>query len=924
MSVWEAGKARSDERGESNDRSILFYGLDQDEIPQRSGDDSFARRWEVPSDAWDAFALNELDQQELSSNNLPAVRGYSAFNVPALPARLSCFGTWIANVTCQPSAVWWAARQDSLHPDYRRSIERGLPRLHDKIDRGVQNLWEYLLEAWNNPPADSRRDWYKLKRDLEKDGWSLGGVRRFVKLSEPCLKVRPALMSRSVPPAADEEFRIFDLACIEVQCPVPPNDADVPVEWLHYLIQGLRTNLEAAARLHEEVDDYHRFHISPIAADDRSDISDYQRTHDFSGCVVSFASLYERLITVDAQRAREEFKAWPSNEGTAFARLRFWASGKREIATPEEFTQVILGLSDDVFWDTYHQRDLLIVLGARWAEVPDDDRQEIETRLLRGPSRYEDEDDSYTERIAWAVLERLQWLRTHECEFSFDVESEIARRRPDAPNWKPEYAEHAAESREMRGGWLVTDTEHGALIREPIDSILSKACELSGRSTTDSLREHDPFAGLCAERPKRAYLALAHEAARDEFPLWAWKTFLNSDSRQTDRSEFSAVIAIRLCRMPNEILSPLIYPASWWLQKVSNAMSIDFPEVFDRIIQRLLGVVKATPNIASSAMRASSREREWVTEAINSPVGHLVRAVFADARIERFTENDAGLAPIEQCLSLFGDPRRHAIAIASHHLAWLHARAADWTELHLLAIPYADDDEDREAFWAGFFWNPGVSSPELYLRIKDGLLTVATDETRSREGHAQSLAHLLLTGWVSSAGNEGRCCLNNSEFRDVLLRGGDELRSHVLWEFKRVLRSEKLERREVWQRRACEFFEEVWPRQRSVKSPQMTARLCEVLVARAESFAALIGVVSPLLTTIRDATGFHIHFEGEVKSVIQTHPERFLHLLHSVLPEDIRHWPYGINDALDVIAEADDSLLDDIRFCELRRRWNAR
>jgi hypothetical protein len=39
-------------------------------------------------------ALNELDQQELSSNNLPAVRGYLAFNVPALPARLSCFGTW--------------------------------------------------------------------------------------------------------------------------------------------------------------------------------------------------------------------------------------------------------------------------------------------------------------------------------------------------------------------------------------------------------------------------------------------------------------------------------------------------------------------------------------------------------------------------------------------------------------------------------------------------------------------------------------------------------------------------------------------------------------------------------------------------------------------------------------------------------------
>lgn len=904
---------------------FALYRLDFDGVPQRSGDDSFIQRREIPSDAWDAFAVNDLDQQDLSPHNLPAVRGHSPLNIPALPARLSCFGTWIASVANQPAAVWWAVRQEALHPGYRRTIEWRLSRLHEEIDSGIQRVWNYLLEAWDNRPAEGRRDWFDLKRDLERDGWSLEAVRRFVKLSEPYLKVGPGLMSRPVPPAPEDEYRITDLARIEVECPVPPNDAGIPVEWLYQTVRGLRICLEAAARLCEEVNDHHRHHISPIEQDERPDTSDYQRTHGFSGCVVTFASLYEQLVAVDAQRAREEYAAWPSDEDTAFARLRFWASAKSEVATPDAFAQVVLGLTDKVFWDSYHQRDLLIVLAKRWPEVADEFRHEIEARILAGPSRYQgEEDDSYREHAAWSVLERLQWLKTRGCEFSFDVESEIISRNSDVPNWKPQYAEHAAESREMRSGCVTTDTEHGALIREPIGSILSKARELSGRSDTDSLRENDPFAGLCSEHPRRAYLALAHAARCNEYPEWAWKTFLHSESREKDPSAFSAIIATRLCRLSNEMLSKLRYPATWWLQKVSKTVSTDFPEVFDRAVQRLIDVVKASPEIASSAVLGSSRGRDWVTEAINSPVGYMVRAVFDDARFQDAAAMRTGLGPIEQCLALSGDPRRHAIALVSHHLGWLHANAADWTEQHLITLLDGNDGEDQEAFWAGFFWNPRVSSPALYLRIKDGLLTVAKDGTRSREGHVQSLAHLLLRGWASSADNGDRRWVDNSELRDVLLHGGDELRSHVLWQFEWLLRNEDADKREEWQNRAREFFDEVWPRQRSVKTAEMTARILDVLVAHSDGFKMLIDVVSPLLTTIRDATSLHIHFRGEVKNVVEAHPERFLHLLHSVLPEDVRYWPYGVSDALDMIAQADDSLLTDARLRELRRRWDAR
>ena len=102
------------------------------------------------------------------------------------------------------------------------------------------------------------------------------------------------------------------------------------------------------------------------------------------------------------------------------------------------------------------------------------------------------------------------------------------------------------------------------------------------------------------------------------------------------------------------------------------------------------------------------------------------------------------------------------------------------------------------------------------------------------------------------------------------------------------------------------------------------ARLFEILLADHDSFAVLVDVVIPLLTTIDDGTALHVHFRSEVDEVAKAHPEKLLHLLFTVLPNEARRWPYGASDAIEKIAEADDKLIADKRLIELRRRWNAR
>lgn len=908
---------------------FTLYGLDSDAAPERSDPDSQFVTRDIPSNGWDAFAANSLDRQDLSDEALPSVRGYYARHVPRLPRRLECLGTWIARVANQPAAVWWAVRQDPLHLGIRKGIAWELEQSHEKVCHVILRTWRYLLESWESTDHKPTREWHHLKREIDRQGWGSVVIRRFTAITRPYLKADPALMSRTTPPKKDADLRIWDLVRFEVVCADPPGDADIPDEWLEHVIRALRKNLELAVQLCEEVDDMHRFHIAPIAPDGRPDISEHGRTHGLSGYVIWFASLFERLVQLDISKARREFSTWPTHDDTAFSRLRIWAGGKPELAKPDVFCEIMKGLSDDAFWSDDHQRDLLLVLAKRWGSLPEESRKQIEDRLLKGPAKWKDEDNAvYEEHRAWATLERLQWLANNECEFSFDLETEIAKRSPAAPTWKRQIAEHAADSREMRGGWVATNTEHAVLLREPIDSVLSRARELSGQTEGNALEMRDPFAGLCDEHPVRAYLALAHAARRKDYPEWAWKSFLLSSSREKDAPKFSATIAERLCRFPDEELIKLLYPSTWWLQKVGKSLPKECPDSFDKTVSRLIDVLHLEPWAGRSAIISGGRSRDWVTEALNSPVGYIARAIFENSRVEAIGDDvDPSadwLGQLARLLALSGDPRRHAIAIIAHDLGRYYHLVPEWTERHLLSILDAEDEEDREALWAGFLWNARVASEEFFLRLKPGLLTLAKQRNSSREGHVQSLAYLVLRGWITPGAKDGHRHISNAELRDVLLHGGDDFRSHTLWQIERGIGDSDESNRKEWLPRAVEFFRHVWPRQKAVKSPAMSVRLCELLLSNRESFPELLDVVLPFLTKIDRGHGPDFEVQVEFSRIVEKHPERFLGMLHTILSDDVSEWPYGIGDVLEKIGEADRKLLSDARLQELKRKWNAR
>lgn len=906
------------------------YCIDSDIPPSKVDPDDHHTKREAPIGSWDAFAPNCFDRNNLRDDNFSTFRGHRASNISRLPSRLNQMGFWMGKVAEQPAAVWWAVRQDSLHPDIRNEIRWALERSKQHSTSEVRKAWRYLFDHWAQDRREFRQDWHELKAEIAKDGWSRGVVRKYAAYCCPYLKVERNFWGNVRPPDLNEVTSFKKLIRLDVAYLNSTHDINIPDAWVTSVVVELRKNLETALELETEIGGYGLNDINPIVPVESQDGDQYGRSHGLSGAVIAFSSLFERLIQIDLETAKRELSKWMIDDSTIFARLRIWAASKPVLVPDDQLGVAIAKVSDEAFWGRHHERDLLLTLSSRWNTLSVDTRIEIENRLIDGPPRREQEDNEhFKERRAWSAVNRITWLSRNGCELHLDLEKETERLRASAPTWKPEYADKAADSLEARGGWVRTDTEHTALLAEPLVSTLSKAVELSGRRI-EMLVEHDPYAGLSARHPIRAFAALRMVAKNLEFPEWAWRTFLNSEARKGDKPRFVALIAEQLAQYSEDDIATFIRPATDWLSNVSMVLAGQYPASFDRVTSALIRTLATAPEKGASTIVRGGREPDWTTEAINAPTGNVVQALFNHPRIEGLKTGDGfpsdWLGYVDTLLALTGDMRRHAVVICTHHLNWFYMIDPEWSEKKLLSILDSSDLEDQRAFWGGFFWGARVPpAPKLYLRLKSYLLQLAKQGGITRRGHGEVLSAIVLAGWGSFMGETGERFIANDELRDVLVNTDDEFRSHVLWQVERWSSKKEDNAEDNWALLLPVLLRDVWPRQKSVKSPKISARLCDLVFSNEGRFPELAEIVLPLLTKIDH--GHHMMMPSLRRSkdnIVDLYPRLTLTLLHAVLPDDVSAWPFGIEDTLIRIGEVDTSLNADERLIELKRKWNSR
>lgn len=885
-------------------------GLGSDPIPEAAAGDDFLRNRKVPADALDVFALNRTDIEDTGDGAIGALRGQNATKHAVLPPRLNSLGIWLQRIAHQPIALWWVGHQAALSPDVERSIESWLRQDPSRFPEPIRKQWRWLLAARADVRADPDMMRYDIDARARQEGWSETLVRAYVDIYKPQLTASKAYGVRhplfwNEPPDK--------LIHVDVEYPRPHDVLVIPDEHLAYAAGLLRAHLELAVSLEREVSGDGYLHFEHTRADDGGPpLTDNE--YGIRCPIVALQGFMQRLQALDLAAARAEVMRWSQDDPYVFARMRIWAAANRLIG-PDEGATLLLSLPDELFWSTHHQRDLLYAIRDLWPDLSAQSRAAIEDRLLTTTYPWDHEVRGGPSRAAAHYrLSRLHWLTSQGVAFGFDVNAELSALREIDPEWTPQAGDHTADSHAPKAYSVETDTAPDAILETPIPEILDAARAASGRADFFDPIERAPFRGLSEQRPLRALAALTYVARAGKVPISAWSAFLYSDARLKDSARMIALIGGRLCQLPSALLHSIAHPVSEWMQRIGHRLYGDAAATLPTLWEKVIAALSL-----SDDTRVHRPDQSWADDALNAPVGRLARYLMDDPmKADRTVGGEfpeIWKSRFDQLLALPGNQRRHALVMLGNQHNWLFNVDPEWTERALLAV-IDSDDADGDALWDGIFWAARTPSRALFLRMKAGLIARARQPATRRKNN-EVIAGLLLSGWGGDENAfEPERLLTDVELREVLIHADDELRGQFLWHLGHW--SNNVQTR--WPERLIPFLRNVWPKQRALKNPTVSARLVDLALGSGDKMPAVVSVILPRLVPAR-STSMHLMLATSTGGPhpAHQHPSALLDLLWAVLGEDPQQWPYRIEDTLALLSE-DPEVRSDPRLSELRRR----
>ena len=379
----------------------------------------------------------------------------------------------------------------------------------------------------------------------------------------------PLLTPRAEPPHHDwSKDSVTDVIEFEVKFPPyePIDQSSIPNDVIPRIYRILRGHLEWAADLLSDIDPQQPWHSSTFYPEDRPD--DDFLLADPSTYLHWFRSILDRLIDQDPTSVNLDVALWPKEERFFFDKLRLYVWSIPTLVDAVVVAKSLLATSHQAFWEVYNRRELLMLLRARWADFPEEQRTAIEHRIADGdPSLGEDacEEDSKRRSIESATM--FGWLLLQGLSLTAAALQRLKLLRSADANWKPEWDERAASSHDGVGGIVREETDPSCLIGLPLDQILRVASE-NTRSPLFELVRYCPFDGFVAAHPARAVAALTHASRQGEYPAQYWRSALLKWPDDV-RDRLRRLLAERLVRLPKQLILELRSELFSWVEKES-------------------------------------------------------------------------------------------------------------------------------------------------------------------------------------------------------------------------------------------------------------------------------------------------------------------------------------------------------------------
>ena len=364
--------------------------------------------------------------------------------------------------------------------------------------------------------------------------------------------------------------------------------------------------------------------------------------------------------------------------------------------------------------------------------------------------------------------------------------------------------------------------------------------------------EHKPFIGLVQKAPFRALSLLSLEARHQRYPTHLWRDALSYWPDETS-GRLLRLFMSRLVHLPPEEVLELRYYAPNWmsknlpkLAKVSQAHAL---ACWDAMLDVLFALGAEAFSSSSGDIfiegQPQLRSRRTYEHSINSPMGHLLDALF-DILNALKLKKGSGLPPdfrsrVERSLSAPGEGTDHAVCETTLRLAWLHYLDPDWVRARI--IPLLDPDRhSAEPAWNGFLHNTQMPGPELFSLLKSHFLRVFPKAAlwRWNDEAIKRLNEFLVVGcyWNLKSGQY----VSYAEARAALQQATDEGRSQAIWLLTRIISDQG-----DWKKFGKPFIQKAWPRERRFQTASSSQNFARLAEEAGDHFPDVVKTILPLL-----------------------------------------------------------------------------
>lgn len=851
--------------------------------------------------------INATSSQPSGPDGTPAsgiyLTGQRANQPPALSPRLLHISEWIAAVSPQPAALWWASRQSAVHPTTATLIDRQLRYSPERFVPKIRRGWRLLMQAWQQQLPPSPYDRYEIQREAEANGWTQALVRRAVELFRPRVGVQKHPSDK--PPTITASGTDDPVVDFDVEYPHPPEPFAFPDAMLPYVLEQLRQTLQYAVDLEREVSGTDSLFFDTLRNTDGTALD--EDGYGLSAPLATFVNTMRRLITTEPELARKEAQMWMGRSDALFVQLRIWAVGQSQLWSSTEAANQLLELATASFWDDVHERDLLISLRDRWSEFTETQRQAIERRISDEPRPYSDLSDE-TSFVAHRRLNRLRWLAGQGAELMEGSLARIKELQQAAPEWTEQAIDAVAQPRFGGVYTITTDSSPAQLTSVPLGKIIEEDLEAQRRDVWAKVQKH-PFRGLAQERLPRAIAALTDAMRKNQFPEQAWNVVLQSDGLRASNIRVLHVLSLRLARLAPEQLAQIARPVTQWMFRHAKVLATRQSQAFDSLWAAMMDA------LALDAPLPSDASGQWIQNASNRPSGKLVDVAWIAENLDVVPTDqclpDLWKTRVQQLLALPAGRRPYTIAAIARLLPSLHQANPAWVAEHLLCFA-GKPGPDGDAFWSGFAASNRLPSRVLFSALRPSLLSLPTSETLERR-LTQMLAATLLNQWQEDLSEPSDPLLTSRQLRDVLIRSRNSFRVQMLHQLRRWIPQHEEARRNV-----VVFLKFVWPRQLTARSPTASMELIELAYTVPSMYPDIMEVVLPALVPVADPMRIAMPTEAST-SLAQTHPATMLAMLSAALAGH-RITPTPELHRLLLTIKASPEVARDARLAELMRR----